>query len=317
MSIPPRFRAFRIHGDDGQGGYRSGIESIALEDLNPGEVVVKTAYSSVNYKDALAGTGQGKILRKFPLVGGIDVAGHVVASTDPAFREGDAVLVTGSGLSETRDGGYAEYAVAESRFTFRLPDRYDDATAAPLLCAGLIGYRSLSMTGDARRLGIYGFGAAAHLIAQIASAQSREVYAFTRPGDVQGQAFALAHGADWAGPSDAPAPRLLDAAILFAPVGELVPQALASMDKAGVVVCAGIHMSDIPSFPYRLIWGERQVRSVANLTRDDGLEFLKLADTIGLKVTTREYPLERAGEALDDLRRGAFSGAAVLRVGAS
>ncbi len=217
----------------------------------------------------------------------------------------------------TLNGGYAEYAVAESRFTFRLPDRYDDATAAPLLCAGLIGYRSLSMTGDARRLGIYGFGAAAHLIAQIASAQSREVYAFTRPGDVQGQAFALAHGADWAGPSDAPAPRLLDAAILFAPVGELVPQALASMDKAGVVVCAGIHMSDIPSFPYRLIWGERQVRSVANLTRDDGLEFLKLADTIGLKVTTREYPLERAGEALDDLRRGAFSGAAVLRVGAS
>lgn len=217
----------------------------------------------------------------------------------------------------TLNGGYAEYVVAESRFTFRLPDRYDDATAAPLLCAGLIGYRSLSMTGDARRLGIYGFGAAAHLIAQIASAQSREVYAFTRPGDIQGQAFALAHGADWAGPSDAPAPQLLDAAILFAPVGELVPQALASTDKGGVVVCAGIHMSDIPSFPYRLIWGERQVRSVANLTRDDGLEFLKLADTIALKVTTHEYPLERAGEALDDLRHGAFSGAAVLRVGAA
>ncbi|OJY20814.1 zinc-dependent alcohol dehydrogenase family protein [Pandoraea sp. XJJ-1] len=214
----------------------------------------------------------------------------------------------------TLNGGYAEYAVAEARFTFKLPARYDDATAAPLLCAGLIGYRSLSMAGDARRIGLYGFGAAAHLIAQIAQAQSREVYAFTRPGDEAAMAFALANGACWAGASDAPAPRCLDAAILFAPVGDLVPQALAAVDRGGTVVCAGIHMSDIPAFPYRLIWGERQVRSVANLTRDDGLAFLALAERIPLHVTTKIYPLEQANVALSDLRSGAFSGAAVLQI---
>ncbi|VVE22147.1 alcohol dehydrogenase [Pandoraea horticolens] len=217
----------------------------------------------------------------------------------------------------TLNGGYAEYVVAQARFTFRLPENYDDATAAPLLCAGLIGYRSLSMAGDARRLGIYGFGAAAHLIAQIAQAQMREVYAFTRPGDEEGMAFALSHGACWAGPSDAPAPQPLDAAIIFAPVGDLVPQALAGVDRGGVVVCAGIHMSDIPAFPYRLIWGERQIRSVANLTREDGLAFLSLAERVPLRVATHAYPLERANAALDDLRRGAFSGAAVLRIRAS
>ena len=214
----------------------------------------------------------------------------------------------------TLNGGYAEYVVAQARFTFRLPEQYDDATAAPLLCAGLIGYRSLSMAGDARRLGIYGFGAAAHLIAQIAQAQKRDVYAFTRPGDEAGMQFALSHGAIWAGPSDAPAPQPLDAAIIFAPVGDLIPQALAALDRGGVVVCAGIHMSDIPAFPYRLLWGERQVRSVANLTRDDGLAFLSLAAQIPLHVATTTYPLEQANVALDDLRRGAFSGAAVLRI---
>lgn len=217
----------------------------------------------------------------------------------------------------TLNGGYAEYVVAQARFTFRLPEQYDDATAAPLLCAGLIGYRSLSMAGDAHRLGIYGFGAAAHLIAQIAKAQKRDVFAFTRPGDEEGMTFALSHGAIWAGPSDAPAPQPLDAAIIFAPVGDLIPQALAALDRGGVVVCAGIHMSDIPSFPYRLIWGERQVRSVANLTRADGLAFLSLAAQIPLRVATTAYPLEQANGALDDLRRGAFSGAAVLRVRAS
>ncbi|VVE26974.1 zinc-dependent alcohol dehydrogenase family protein [Pandoraea terrigena] len=214
----------------------------------------------------------------------------------------------------TLNGGYAEYAVAEARFTFKLPERYDDATAAPLLCAGLIGYRSLGMVGAARRIGLYGFGAAAHLIAQIAHAQSREIYAFTRPGDDAAMAFALANGARWAGASDAPAPTCLDAAILFAPVGDLVPKALAAVDRGGIVVCAGIHMSDIPAFPYRLIWGERQVRSVANLTRDDGLAFLALAERIPLHVTTKAYPLEQANVALSDLRRGAFSGAAVLQV---
>lgn len=214
----------------------------------------------------------------------------------------------------TLNGGYAEYVVAEAQFTFKLPDAYDDATAAPLLCAGLIGYRSLSMTGDARRLGIYGFGAAAHLIAQIASAQARDVYAFTRPGDNEGAAFALSHGASWVGPSDADPPVPLDAAIIFAPVGSLVPQALAAVDRGGVVVCAGIHMSDIPRFAYRLLWGERQVRSVANLTRADGLAFLALAENIALKVATTTYPLEKANAALDDLRRGAISGAAVLQV---
>ncbi len=214
----------------------------------------------------------------------------------------------------TLNGGYAEYAVAEAHFTFKLPDRYSDATAAPLLCAGLIGYRSLSMAGDARRIGIYGFGAAAHLIAQIAQAQSREVYAFTRPGDEAGMAFALANGACWAGASDAPAPVRLDAAIIFAPVGDLVPKALAAVDRGGTVVCAGIHMSDIPAFPYRLLWGERQIRSVANLTREDGLAFLALAQTMPLHVTTHMYPLERANEALNDLRSGAFSGAAVLQM---
>lgn len=214
----------------------------------------------------------------------------------------------------TLNGGYAEYVVADAHFTFLLPPGYDDTSAAPLLCAGLIGYRSLRMAGDARRLGIYGFGAAAHLIAQIAHAQQREVYAFTRAGDEDSMAFARAHGACWAGPSDCLPPVELDAAILFAPAGELVPRALAAVARGGVVVCAGIHMTDIPSFPYRLLWGERQVRSVANLTRDDGLEFMALAAKIPLQVATTSYPLARANDALNDLRRGALVGAAVLQV---
>ncbi len=210
------------------------------------------------------------------------------------------------------DGGYAEYAVADERYCFALPERYGDAEAAPLLCAGLIGHRALRMAGDARRIGFYGFGAAAHLIAQVAVLEGREVYAFTRAGDAQAQQFARDLGARWAGSSLEAPPELLDAAIIFAPVGALVPAALKAVDKGGVVVCAGIHMSDIPSFPYRLLWGERVVRSVANLTRRDGEEFLALAARSPLHTRVQQFPLEQANEALAALREGRITGAAVL-----
>jgi propanol-preferring alcohol dehydrogenase len=210
------------------------------------------------------------------------------------------------------DGGYAEYAVADERYCFALPERYRDAEAAPLLCAGLIGHRALRMAGDARRIGFYGFGAAAHLIAQVAVLEGREVYAFTRAGDAQAQQFARDLGARWAGSSLEAPPELLDAAIIFAPVGALVPAALKAVDKGGVVVCAGIHMSDIPSFPYQLLWGERVVRSVANLTRRDGEEFLALAARSPLRTRVQEFPLEQANEALAALREGRITGAAVL-----
>ena len=210
------------------------------------------------------------------------------------------------------DGGYAEFAVADARFVFALPDGYDDLHAAPLLCAGLIGYRAYSMMGAARTLGIYGFGAAAHLIAQVALAQGRTVYAFTRPGDVDAQHFARRLGVDWAGGSDEPPPSALEAALIFAPAGPLVPIALAATARGGSVVCAGIHMSDIPSFPYRLLWGERSVRSVANLTRRDGNAFLALAATLPLAVRVEPYALPRANEALSSLRSGTIAGAAVL-----
>ncbi len=212
------------------------------------------------------------------------------------------------------DGGYAEMCVADARFTFPIPERFSDLQAAPLLCAGLIGFRALRMTGDARRVGLYGFGAAAHILCQIAAWQGREVFAFTRPGDTEAQRFARELGAVWAGPSDAPPPRPIDAALIFAPVGALVPTALRAVVKGGVVICAGIHMSDIPSFPYRALWGERSIKSVANLTRDDGHELLSLAAEIPVRTDVVAYPLERANEALDDLRSGAFTGAAVLTV---
>jgi propanol-preferring alcohol dehydrogenase len=210
------------------------------------------------------------------------------------------------------DGGYAGWTVADHRFCFPIPDGYDDAHAAPLLCAGLIGYRSYRMTGDAQRLGFYGFGAAAHILVQVAKAQGKQVYAFTTPGDTRAQRFAVEMGADWAGGSDAAPPAELDAAILFAPVGALVPAALRVVRKGGTVVCAGIHMSDIPTFSYDLLWGERVVRSVANLTRQDGTEFLELARRIPLRTEVTRMPLAQANEALDDLRRGKLSGAAVL-----
>ena len=211
-----------------------------------------------------------------------------------------------------RPGGYAEYALADARYCFPIPDLYDDVAAAPLLCAGLIGYRSLKLAGEAQSLGLYGFGAAAHLIAQLAIGQGREVYAFTRPGDAKSQQFARDLGCVWAGGSDESPPEKLDAAIVFAPVGALVPAALKVLDKAGTVVLGGIHMSDIPSFPYRILWEERVVRSVANLTRADGLEFLPLAAQYGVKAVTHVYPLAEAGKALEDLRAGRFDGAAVL-----
>jgi propanol-preferring alcohol dehydrogenase len=273
---------------------------------------------------------------KLPLVLGHEIVGEVMAvgAWVDRFEEGDRVGVPwlGRTCGDCRychaglenlcdrarftgyqiDGGYAEYAVADARFCFPLPPSYGDADAAPLLCAGLIGHRALRAAGDAERLGLYGFGAAAHIVAQVARYEGRRVFAFTRPGDIQGQAFALEIGAEWAGSSSGPAPEPLDAAIIFAPIGALVPAGLRAVGKGGTVVCAGIHMSPIPSFPYEILWGERVVRSVANLTRRDGEEFLRLAGRIPLRVAAEPLPLDRANEALDRLRSGRVKGAAVL-----
>ena len=212
----------------------------------------------------------------------------------------------------TLDGGYAEFALADARYCFALPQAYSDAEAAPLLCAGLIGYRALVAAGDARRIGIYGFGAAAHIIAQVAHWQGRELYAFTKPGDADGQRFARELGADWAGGSNEAPPQPMDAAILFAPVGALVPEALRHTVKGGRVVCAGIHMSDIPAFPYSILWGERSVCSIANLTRADGEAFLDIAPKAGVRAEVETFPLASANEALRRLRAGELRGAAVL-----
>jgi propanol-preferring alcohol dehydrogenase len=220
----------------------------------------------------------------------------------------DAPLFTGY----TRDGGYASHMTAEAAFVFPLSEDLNPVEAAPMLCAGLIGWRSLKMAGDGRTIGIYGFGAAAHIIAQVCNWQGRRVFAFTRPGDAAGQAFARSMGAEWAGGSDQAPPEPLDAAILFAPVGALVPAALAAVRKGGRVVCGGIHMSDVPAFPYSILWEERSIASVANLTRADGREFLEIASRARVRTTTTPYPLDKANEALDDLRNGRLEGAAVL-----
>jgi propanol-preferring alcohol dehydrogenase len=273
---------------------------------------------------------------KLPLVLGHEIVGEVVSLGAGAdrFALGDRVGVPWLGWTcgECRycragrenlcdrarftgyriDGGYAEYTVADAHFCFPLPTSYSDTEAAPLLCAGLIGYRALRAAGEAERLGIYGFGAAAHIVAQVARHEGHRVFAFTRPGDTEGQAFARELGAEWAGPSTEQAPQPLDAAIIFAPVGALVPVALGAVAKAGTVVCAGIHMSPIPSFPYEILWGERVVRSVANLTRRDGEEFLRLAERVPLRITAEPLPLERANEGLDRLRGGRIRGATVL-----
>jgi len=270
---------------------------------------------------------------KLPLVLGHQVVGEVVAG-GVRFASGDLVGVPWLGWTcgECRfcldgqenlcdrarftgydvDGGYAELAVADERFCFAIPDGYADEQAAPLLCAGLIGYRSLRLAGDAERIGLYGFGASAHLVCQIAVSQGRRVFAGTRAGDDETQEFARSLGAVWAGDAAAGPPEELDAVILFAPAGELVPAALRHVRRGGSVVCAGIHMSDIPSFPYELLWGERVVRSVANLTRDDGDEFLALAARTPIRAEVETFPLEEANEALDRLHRGALRGAAVL-----
>jgi alcohol dehydrogenase, propanol-preferring len=210
------------------------------------------------------------------------------------------------------NGGFAEYTVANERFSFLIPEDYPDLQAAPLLCAGLIGYRALRMAGNSQRIGFYGFGASAHILLQVAAYHGKEVFAFTRKGDAKTQEFAKKLGAVWAGSSEEPPPDALDAAIIFAPIGSLVPPALRAVRKGGVVICAGIHMSDIPAFPYSILWGERILRSVANLTRQDGIEFLEIAPKIPVKTTITTYPLEKANEALNDLREGHFNGAAVI-----
>ncbi|WP_317973246.1 zinc-dependent alcohol dehydrogenase family protein [Novosphingobium pituita] len=212
----------------------------------------------------------------------------------------------------TRDGGFATHVIADAAFCLPIPEEFDDVSAAPLLCAGLIGYRSLAMAGEGRKIGLYGFGASAHIIAQVARWQGRELYAFTRPGDVRSQEFARSLGCAWAGGSDEPSPVELDAAIIFAAVGALVPAALKAVHKGGRVVCAGIHMSDIPSFPYDDLWGERAIMSVANLTREDGRDFMAIAGKAGIRITTTAFPLEQANEAIAMLRRGELDGAAVL-----
>jgi propanol-preferring alcohol dehydrogenase len=222
----------------------------------------------------------------------------------------DAARFTGCSV----DGGFAEYVVADERFCFSIPATYSDADAAPLLCAGMIGFRALRMTGEATRIGFYGFGSAAHLLTQIAMSSHRDVYAFTRPGDVEGQRFARTIGAVWAGGSDELPPVALDAAIIFASVGALVPQALRAVAKGGVVVCAGIHMSDIPSFPYSILWGERSLVSVANLTRNDGEEFFEILRNVHVRPSVRTYPLARANDAIRDVRNGSIEGSAVLVV---
>lgn len=300
-----------------------------------GEILVKVAACAVCRTDLHIVDGDLPV-RRLPLAPGHEIVGRVVATGTQVegVAVGDRVGVPWLGgtcgtcgycrsnrenLCEsarftgyTVDGGYADFVVADARFCFPIPEAYADEEAAPLMCAGLIGFRAYRKARGARRLGLYGFGAAAHLIAQVAVHEGCEVYAFVKPGDDKGQAFARALGAVWAGGSNEAPPRPLDAAIIFAPVGALAPAALAAVEPGGVVVCAGIHMSDIPSFPYALLWRERTITSVANLTREDGVEFLRLAPKIPVKTVIHPYPLERANDALDDLRRGRFEGAAVL-----
>jgi alcohol dehydrogenase, propanol-preferring len=303
---------------------------------SPGEVLVRVSACGVCRTDLHLVDGD-LLPGKTPIVPGHEIVGHVVdvGADVTGLAEGRRVGIPWLGgvcgacryctsgrenlcrqarfTGRDRDGGYAEYAVADARFVFPLPDAYDDEHAAPLLCAGLIGYRAYRMAGDGRRLGLYGFGAAAHIIAQVAVREGREVYAFVKPGDITAMRFARELGAAWAGASNDEPPDVLDAALLFAPVGALVPEALSHTAPGGVVVCAGIHMSDIPGFPYRNLWEERIIRSVANLTRDDAREFLAMVSSGFVRTETHTYPLDRANDALADLRAGRLSGAAVLQ----
>jgi len=316
---------------------RTALEFTYLDDPHPGEghVAVKVHACGVCRTDLHVVDGELPQARS-PVIPGHEIVGTVAAVGDgvSTLAVGDRIGIPWLGSTCgvcrycragqenlcdapkftgcTIDGGYAEYAVADSRYCFRLPDGFSDIELAPWLCAGLIGYRALRKAGDARRLGIYGFGAAAHIIAQLARYEGREMFAFTRPGDTTAQSFARDLGAIWAGGSDEDAPGELDAAILLAPVGALVPKALRDVVKGGIVVCGGIHMSDIPQFPYDILWGERRVCSVANLTRQDGRDFIKLAQEVPVRTTVTPFPLAHANEALTALREGALSGAAVL-----
>lgn len=310
------------------------LEQRALPAVSAGQVLLKVRACAVCRTDLHVVDGELSD-PTLPIVPGHEIVGEVVArGADTPLAIGARVGVGWLGFScgvcdfcragrenlcdRARftgyhiDGGYAQHVLVDARFCYPLPAQLDDVHAAPLLCAGTIGYRCLRMTEDARRVGLYGFGAAAHLSAQVAAHEGREVYAFTRRDDGEGQQFALELGATWAGDSSMRPPVELDAAIIFAPVGALVPAALAAVRKAGIVVCGGIHMSDIPAFPYALLWGERVLRSVANLTRRDAIEFLALAARIPLQIRTRSYSLAQANEALNDLRSGRVAGAAVL-----
>jgi len=316
---------------------RTALEFTQLDDPRPGEgqVAVKVHACGVCRTDLHVVDGELPYARS-PVIPGHEIVGTVAGVGDgvTALAVGDRIGIPWLGWTCgtcrycragqenlcdapeftgcTIDGGYAEYAVADSRYCFRLPVGFSDIELAPWLCAGLIGYRALRKAGDARRLGIYGFGAAAHIIAQLARYEGREMFAFTRPGDITAQSFARDLGAVWAGGSDQDAPEELDAAILLAPVGALVPKALRDVVKGGIVICGGIHMSDIPQFPYDILWGERRVCSVANLTRQDGRDFIKLAQEVPVRTTVTPFPLARANEALTALREGALTGAAVL-----
>jgi propanol-preferring alcohol dehydrogenase len=301
----------------------------------PGEIRVKVSACGVCRTDLHVVDGELPN-PKLPIIPGHEVVGRVdmIGERVDTFKPGERVGVPWLGYTcgvcgycqsgrenlcdrplftgYTRDGGYATAAIVDARYAFALGEEGSDASLAPLLCAGLIGWRSLSICGEAKNLGLYGFGASAHIVAQVAKWQKREVFAFTRPGDLKTQAFARRLGAAWAGGSDEAAPQALDGAIIFAPIGGLVPTALRAVRKGGRVVCAGIHMSDIPAFPYSILWEERQLLSVANLTRQNGLDFLRLAPAMNIVTQTTNYPMQQANQALSDLRAGRFEGAAVL-----
>ena len=310
-------------------------DDIPVPEPDAGQVLIRVDVCGVCRTDLHVVDGE-LTHPKLPLVPGHQIVGRVVSVGDGATRyaEGDRVGVPWLGWTcgECRycltgrenlcdrarftgydlDGGYAEFAAADERFAFAIPEDYPDVQAAPLLCAGLIGHRALAMAGDAERLGLYGFGASAHIVSQVARHEGRRVFAFVRAGDEAAREFALELGAEWAGDALGPSPEELDAAIIFAPVGELVPAALRAVAKGGTVVCAGIHMSDIPSFPYELLWGERVLRSVANLTRADGEQFMELAPRIPVRTEIEPHPLAEANQALARLREGDVRGAAVL-----
>ena len=311
------------------------LRDVAAPHPNSGQLLIRVSACAVCRTDLHIIDGE-LLQPKLPLILGHEIIGRVeeIGESVDRFKVGDRIGIPWLGWTcgeckfcrserenlcdsarftgYTIDGGYAEFTVADARFCFPIPDVFNDVAAAPLLCAGFIGFRSLRKTNKARRLGIYGFGAAAHIVTQVAHFQGREVFAFTRPGDSKGQKFARELGAKWAGGSDELPPEKLDAAIIFAPVGALVPLSLRALDKGGRVICGGIHMSDIPSFPYRDLWEERSISSVANLTRGDGDEFLEIAARIPIRTTTQTFPLEEANEALTALREGRVNGAAVL-----